>query len=360
MTTLLFLPAGDAPYRWLRLAEDGGIAEGEGLPALPDERIVAVAPAQDLTLHWADLPARSPAQSVAAARLLVAEASATPIHELHVAVGAVEEGNGERPVAVVGSAVMAAWLADLAALGIDPAAMVPAPLLLPRPDEGYLRATVGGAALVRGRTSGFADEARLTDLVVGDAPIDTLPRSALDPVIATAAATPPLDLRQGPFARRRRIGIDWPLVRRLAVMGAGILALTLAIDLVRIGKYSFGADAIDARTEALARTGLPRGETVTDVDRQLAERLSAVRGPGLGFSRTVAAVYAAVRGTPGTELTSLDFQSNGALRIGVGAARESLPTDLKRALEAAGFTVTAGTFQSANGRVTGEMTVTRP
>ena len=108
------------------------------------------------------------------------------------------------------------------------------------------------------------------------------------------------------------------------------------------------------------RDGLPRGETVTDVDRQLAERLSAVRGPGLGFSRTVAAVYAAVRATPGTELTSLDFQSNGALRIGVGAARESLPTDLKRALEAAGFTVTAGTFQSANGRVTGEMTVTRP
>ena len=74
MTTLLFLPAGDAPYRWLRLAEDGEIAEGEGLPAVPEERIVAVAPAQDVTLHWADLPARSLAQSIAAARLLVADA----------------------------------------------------------------------------------------------------------------------------------------------------------------------------------------------------------------------------------------------------------------------------------------------
>ena len=39
----------------------------------------------------------------------------------------------------------------------------------------------------------------------------------------------------------------------------------------------------------------------------------------------------------------------------------SVPPDaVMRALEAAGFTVTAGTFQSANGRVTGEMTVTRP
>ena len=359
MTTLAFLPAGRAPYRWLHIADDGAISEGEGVPAQLDARIVAIAPAEDVTLHWADLPARSPAQSVAAARLLVAEASATPIHELHVAVGSLDDGSAERPIAVVGSAVMAAWLTDLAVHGIDPAAIVPAPLLLPRPDEGYVRAVVGGAAVVRGRTSGFADEARLTELVVGDAPLETVPRSTLDPAVAAAAATPPLDLRQGPFARRRRIGIDWTLVRRLAVMGAGILAVTLAIDLVRIAKYSFGADAIKARTEALARTGLPRGETVTDVDRQLAERMAAVRGPGLGFSRTVAAVYAAVRATPGTELTSLDFQSNGALRISVGAARESLPTDLKRALEAAGFTVTAGTFQSANGRVTGEMTVTR-
>lgn len=358
MTTLLFLPAAAQGYRWLRIADDGAITEGEGVPASADERIVAVAPAEAVTLHWAELPARSPAQANAAARLLVAEASATPLAELHVAVGA--DGEGERPIAVVGISAMAGWLTDLALHGIDPAAMLPAALLLPRPDEGYVRGIVAGAALVRSRTTGFADEARLTDMIVGDAPMATLDREGLDIAVATAAATPPLDLRQGPFARRRRIGIDWALIRRLALLGAAILAVTLAIDLVRIAKYSFGADALEARAEALGRTGLARGETVTDVDRQLDERLAGVRGPGLGFSTTAAAVYAAVRATPGTELTSLDFQSNGTLRIGVGAARESLPTDLKRTLEAAGFTVTAGTFQSANGRVTGEMTVERP
>lgn len=96
-----------------------------------------------------------------------------------------------------------------------------------------------------------------------------------------------------------------------------------------------------------------------DDRRQPGERLSNVRGPGLGFTTTAAAVYAAIRATPGTELTGLDFQPNGDLRLSVAAARESLPTDLKRALERAGFTVNAGVFQSANGRVTGEMTVTR-
>ena len=358
MTTLLFLPSATQGYRWRRIGDDGAVTEGEGVVTLADEPIVAIAPAEAVTLHWADLPARSPAQAVAAARLLVAEASATPIAELHVAVGM--EGEGERPIAVVGMGAMAGWLAALAAHGIDPVAIVPAALLLPRPDEGYVRGVVAGAALVRSRTTGFADEARLSDFIIADAPVMTLDRAALDEGIAAVVATPPLDLRQGPFARRRRIGIDWALIRRLVLLGAAILAVTLAIDLVRIAKYSFGADALEARAEALGRTGLARGETVTDVSRQLDERLSNVRGPGLGFSTTVAAVYAAVRATPDTELTSLDFQSNGAVRIGVGAARESLPTDLKRTLEAAGFTVTAGTFQSANGRVTGEMTVDRP
>ena len=47
------------------------------------------------------------------------------------------------------------------------------------------------------------------------------------------------------------------------------------------------------------------------------------------------------------------------MRLSVAAERESLPTDFKRALEAAGFTVTASVFSAAGGRVTGEMTVTR-
>ncbi|WP_288936296.1 type II secretion system protein GspL [uncultured Sphingomonas sp.] len=356
MTTLLFLPTIDLGWRWLRVADTGAIHGDEGLPALEDA-IVAIAPAESVTLHWADLPARSTAQAVAAARLLVAEASAAPIAELHIAVG--PEGEGDRAIAVVDRGTMAGWLADLAAHGIDPQMVIPAPLLLPRPVEGYVHGTIAGTGMMRGRATAFADDPLLTPLVVGDAPVESLSGEALDDALRAAVTAPPLDLRQGAFARRRRIGIDWAHVRRLGTMAAAILLVTLGIDLVRIAKYSFGADALEARAEALGRTGLARGETVTDVDRQLVERLSNVRGPGLGFTTTAAAVYAAIRATPGTELTGLDFQPNGDLRLSVAAARESLPTDLKRALERAGFTVEAGVFQAANGRVTGEMTVTR-
>ncbi|KQU62270.1 general secretion pathway protein GspL [Sphingomonas sp. Leaf339] len=357
MTTLLFLPAGDIGFRWMRFGDVGLMARGEGIPAGEDP-VIAVAPADAVTLHWADLPTRSIAQATAAARILAAEASAAPPGELHVAIGQEDKSDGtDRPIAVVGTAAMRDWLEMLARVGVDPVAMVPAPMLLPRPDEGYWQATIAGQALVRGRTSGFADETRLTELVTMGHSLTALTHEPLDQAIAAAALSPSLDLRQGMFARRRRLAVDWRLIRRLAVLGVAIVGVTLAISLVRLAKYSFAADALEARANALAATGLPRGETVTDADRQLSERTGRVIGPGLGFSTTTAAAFAAVRAVPGTEVTAIDFAANGELRLTVATEREALATDLKRALEAAGFAVQASVFQASGSRVTGDMTV---
>ncbi|WP_374297294.1 type II secretion system protein GspL, partial [Sphingomonas sp.] len=160
-TNLVFLPPpGGVPY-WMRL-EDGRLAaEGEGLPQ-DDAPAIAVAPAEAVTLHWAELPARSTAQAAAAARIMAAEASAAPMTELHVAVGGEEAEDSGRAIGVVNAGAMAGWLSMLAEAGIDPVALVPAPLLLPRPDSGYARGVVGGQAVVRGRHAGFADDDMLT------------------------------------------------------------------------------------------------------------------------------------------------------------------------------------------------------
>ncbi|MFN3677434.1 MAG: type II secretion system protein GspL [Sphingomonas pseudosanguinis] len=354
-TNLLFLPPGEGgDYRWMRIEDERIAASGEGLPQ-GDGEVIAVAPADAVSLHWADIPARSTAQAAAAARLLAAEVSAAPMDELHVAVG--EDEDGGRPIGIVNRGAMAGWLARLGAAGVDPVAVVPAPLLLPRPDEGYVRGDLAGQGVVRGRSSGFADEPGFTEIVTGEAPLADLDADGIETALGAVAAAPALDLRQGPFARRRGFTIDWRLVRRLAWLGLTIIVVTLAIDLVKWTKYSFAADATEAKIEQVARTALPRGETLVDADRQLTERLSAVRGPGQGFSRTAAAIFAAVRGVPGTELTALDFQPSGDVRLGVAVDREALATDLKRAIEAQGFTVQPSTFVAANGRITGEFTV---
>ncbi|MDQ1229815.1 type II secretion system protein GspL [Sphingomonas sp. SORGH_AS_0879] len=354
-TNLLFLPPGEGgDYRWMRIEDARVAAAGEGLPQ-GDGDVIAVAPADAVSLHWAEIPARSTAQAAAAARLLAAEVSAAPMDELHVAVGAEEAG--ARAIGIVNRGAMAGWLSLLAGKGIDPVAVVPAPLLLPRPDAGYVRGDLAGQGVVRGRSSGFADEPGLIEIVIGEEALADLDADGIETALGAAVAAPALDLRQGLFARRRSFAIDWRLVRRLGWLGVAIVAVTLAIDLVRWTRYSFAADATEAKIEQVARTALPRGETLVDADRQLTERLAAIRGPGQGFSRTAAAVFSAVRSVPGSELTAMDFQPNGDIRLGVAVDREALATDLKRAIETQGFTVQPSTFVAANGRITGEFMV---
>ncbi|MEH3123974.1 MAG: type II secretion system protein GspL [Sphingomonas phyllosphaerae] len=356
--TLLFLPPDDSqPWRWWRIRDDAVEREGEGLPEVTaEDRVVAVAPADAVTLHWASLPARSPAQALAAARVVVSDATAEPAHDLHVAVG--RERGGERAIAVVAPARMAAWLASLAQNGVDPAAVVPAPLLLPEPEEGYVRADLGGQVVARGRTTGWADEPVLTGLVTRGETPRLLDREALRAAAIDAVAEPVIDLRQGAFARRRRrTAIDWALVRRLAVLAGLILLATLAIDVVRIMRYSFAADAIQQRAATIARQGLPRGTGEGDETRMLGERLSALRGPGQGFTRTAAAVYAIVEAVPETEITALQFEPNGALRVSLSLAGEAQANTVKSRLAEAGFTVESSVFQQSAGRLTGDMTV---
>ncbi|HEU4961602.1 MAG TPA: type II secretion system protein GspL [Sphingomonas sp.] len=362
-TIVLFPPVGeDEPYRWLRIADEAVVAHGEGVPAppAPDEepvRIVSVAPADAVALHWAELPDRSAAQAVAAARLAVGEAVAAPLAELHVAVGR-EDESAERPIGVVGVERMRAWLAALAAQGIDPDALIPAPMLLPRPDAGFVRADLGGHGVVRGPTSGFADEARLTELITSDSPPATLDRDTVDAAIVAAAAAPTLDLRQGVFAKRRRRAIDWALVRRLGWLALAIIVVTLLISLFRILRTDIAASGIESRTAMVAQQGLPAGATITDPERQLAGRLAGMRGGGLGFSRTAAAVFGAVQAVPGTELTALTFSEAGVLKATVTAQNEAQANDLKRRIEALGFTVEASTFTANAGQVSGDLTVT--
>lgn len=354
---VLFLPTSvERDYRWLRI-DDGTVASrGEGMPAGDDCPSVVIVPAEDVTLHWASLPDRSPAQSVAAARLLVADASASPIGDLHVALGS-EEGAEERPIGVVSTARMRNWLAALTNAGIDPEAMIPAPMLLPRPEDGFVRADLGGDGVVRGVTSGFADEVGLTDLVTGGVAPAVLAREAIEAAIVAAVAAPPLDLRQGAFARRRRVGIDWALVRRLVLLAIAILTVTLLISLVQIIRYNVAADSIERRIDTLARQGLPRGEPVNDASRQLDARMVRLRGAGIGFSRTAASVFGVIQSVPGSELRTLAFTADGKLRIGVVTQGEGQVNEVKKQIEALGLVVEAGVFTAAGGRISGDFTV---
>ncbi len=358
-TLVLFLPTEGVSCRWLRIADGHIAARGEGFPdidALQIQCTIAVAPAEAVTLHWAELPDRSTAQAVTAARLLVTDVSAAPVIELHVAVGR-EDGNAGRPIGVVTATQMRAWLATLASNGIDPTVLVPAPMLLARPESDYCRADLGGEGVVRGPTSGFADEAQLTDLITRGAALTTLDRDEVDASIVAFVAAPTLNLRQGDFARRNRVPLEWSRARRPIWLGVAILSVTLLHSLVDIAKLNLDAASIDARADALARTALPRGETVDDAGRQLGERLVRLRGPGLGFSGTAASVYAAVGVAPGAELRALSFDASGKMRATIAVENEGMILDIMQRLQRRGFTVSPSIAQNSGGIISVDLTV---
>ena len=357
-TTLILLLSEDdaAPMAWSHWADGGQLAGGDDAATAPppddDMRVAAIAPADAVTLHWVALPDLAPAQARAAAMLLAAETSAAPASTLHVALGPVD-GDARRTMALVDRGRMAGWLARLAALGFDPHGVYPAPLLLPAPGEGFVRGTICGALLVRGVDSAFGVDDVVAPMILAGAEVTDVAQEPLDRALEHAK----LDLRQGPFARARRFGVDWKLVRRLAVL-AGIAALLLlATSVVRIAHYSLAADAAKARAEALARQALPPGVQSGDPVASMASRLTGLQGAGGGFSALAGGVLGALQTTPSVDLAQMNYGEDGSLRIVIAASDAPTLSVAANAIKNNGFRVDLGPTSEANGRQRVELTV---
>jgi len=362
MNLVLILLAGEGGLEsWLRLV-DGEVVErasgSEPLRLDAEDRLVAIAPGDSVTLRWLDLEAGlTPAQAAAAARLLLADQSAEPIGELHVAIGREVPEEPGRCVALVSAAAMADWLDRCAAAGLEPAVIVPEPLLLPVPNDGLVRYDRGALSLFRGEAEAFAMEADTAELVVAGRRVTAIDSSLLEPGLAALAGDPLLDLRQGPFARRRQLRLDPALLRRLAMLAAALLLVTLAIQVAAILRYTLGADALEAETRQVAAHALPRNPGVTNPSGELADRLVELRGGGAGYDATAAALFAAVKAIPNVELNGLSFSTDGSLRATLAADNQAVLDDVARRVEASGFATELGPPRNGGGRRVADLTV---
>ena len=364
---LIFLDIHNEVEGWLHVAGEAVVARGaglDGLPPLADPRtggtlrIAAIVPGDAVAMHWLELPSGlAPPQAAAAARLIAVEVSAQPIGDMHVAVGPEVEGASARAVALVPALAMAGWLGRLQAQALDPDLVLPEPLLLAPPREGFARHDRTGLPLYRGPAEAFSAEAELAELVVADAPVENIDDAAFESGLAEAIAYPVVNLRQGAFAKRRRWAIEWRLVRRLGWLALALLAVTLAIQVVAIFRYTLEADALELEANRIAAVALQRSGPVTDGPRQLERRLTELRGSGPGYGTLAGAVFTAVRNTPNVELTALSFDQSGALRATVQADSPASIATLQQRIEAGGFSVTAGEMRSGGGRPVTDLTV---
>jgi general secretion pathway protein L len=348
---LLFLARGGGIEGWIRIAEGGIAARGAGLDGSEAHRgapVVAVAPGEEVTLRWMELPpGLSPAQAAGAARLMSAELSAQPLDELHVAAGREAEEGGARCVGLVPMAAMRGWLDEVEAAGFEAERLVPETLLLAAPPEGFATRDSGPLRLYRALGEAFAVEPALGELLLAGRRSTAVDG---DDGLVEALAEAPLDLRQGPFARRRDWRVAPARARRLALLAAALLLASLAVQLAAIARYSFAADAAEAEIGRVAAEALPRSPGVADPEGALTERLAELRGGGAGFGATAAALFEAVKATPNVELSALAFAPDGTLRTTVQADSPAALDALRQRVEAAGFAAEAGAPRSGGGR----------
>lgn len=364
---LVFLDEHVEIEGWLQLANGRVIARGrgtEGMPAVADpqdgEAIeqVAVVPGHAVTMHWLEVPAGlAPAQAAAAARLMAAEVSAQPLDDMHVAVGPEADERPERAVALVPALQMAGWIRALQGQGIDPDLVLPEPLLLPRPEEGYVRFDRDGRPLLRGTADAFAIEPALADVIVGEAPVRTIGHEDYEAGLTAAIAAPALNLRQAAFAKKRRWQIDWASVRRLAMLAAGILLLTLAIQIASILRYAYAADALETEARQIAGEVVQGADSAADPRARLVQRLAELRGAGAGYAASASALFGAISAVPNVELASFSYGADGTLAATVHADSPATLTALQERIRAGGFTAEMGPPRTDGGRQIADFTV---
>ena len=292
-------------------------------------RTALAVPGADVVLHWLDLAGDlTPVQAAAAARLMLADASAEPLGDMHVAAGRAE--NGLTAIALVPAARMEAWLAD----GLDPDLIVPETLLLSPPAEGLARRGLDH----RGLALAFSMEPELAALVVGDAPVAEIGEGAFTAGLPAALAEPVVNLRQGAFAKRRIWRIDTGRARRVALLAAALLLLSLVLQLATIMRYSFDADRMERETAALAPPAAPARAN---------------------FDLLAPILFEAVRSTPNLQLTRLEYRPDGSLGATVQVDAPATLAAFRARAEASGAAVEAGALQSAGGAQSAEL-VLRP
>ncbi len=342
-----------ADGRWMRIADDAvagqGDAVADALPSSAGETIVAILPGREAIIAHRELPGLSDAQANAAARLAVGELSITPLAALHVAAGP-EDHQGERTIVSVDATRMTDCLVTLAAHGLDPAVVLPAPLLLPRPVEGFVTGDIGPETLVRGHGVAFADDPMLTPLLTERAPLVRLDPEEHEAAIIAAVRNPEVNLRTGMFARRRQWQVDPAGLRRIAMLILALGLTILATQIVLILRTNDAAARIEQANIGRAAAILPPGTIVTDPVTQAEARLTAFAGAGGGFLPLAAAVAAAIDATPGSELGAMVFDGEGGLRATVRAGTIADLDAVATKLRATGLSVDAAPVVAGGSR----------
>jgi len=342
---------------WWLVADDRVVDSGEGeewvaLAQGEERKRVALAPAASVRIDIAERPAAaSDRQAASIARIAAVEASLGESEALH-SVSMLRDGSVT--TAIVDNGMMLAWIDWAKEAGADPHHIVPAAALLAL-EEGWTSAAFGSERVVgRSGTVMPYEPALFGELAAGVEPRE-LEQGEVEAAIAAAAADPPIDLRVGRMARRRRIVIDRNRIRELVMIAASIPVIVLAYSLISILKLDSATDRLNAESVAVAERALGKPVTLETAESELSQR---VGGAGYGgVMAPLTGLYSALQGEQSVSSTNLAYTADGTLAATLAAPTVDAVNRVLVAIQRNGYRVTAVPRQAPDGRSMVDVTV---
>lgn len=368
MTQIVMRWMGEGRSEWL--AADGRVHDGLPAPA-EDLHLTVLVPAEDVLLLELPRVARSAQQLDQAVPYAIEEQLASPVEQQHVAWAPAADPERLR-VAVAAHPRMQAWLSSLRDAGLEPDVLLPETLALPLGARPSLLVESERCLLRLSDTRGLCLEAEaLAGLAPSlQSPVDTWllgeatsplpaheqhrPVSALA-LLAEGARRPALNLLQGRYAPRRRIGGAQRLWRLAAAFVAAAVLLVLLSAVVDQRKLAAKVAAQEAEMVALYQRVAPGASNVGAPALQLQAVLA-----GQGLAQSDAALGLLSRAAPAlaadarVSLEALDYR-DGRIDLILQVADVAGLDALRQRLQAAGLAVeitgsTPGT-QGVQGRL---------
>lgn len=341
-----------------------------------------IVPGTEVLGLQAVIPARNEAQARRAAPFAVEDDVGEPIENAHVALGPKPvDPQVPRLINVASNVQMQAWLATLAAAGLQDASLVAAHSILP---PGNVLVEAG--ALVLGRLNGrtFSMERAVGDdvfislvensgevqvygaslaraLNVAPAGQGLSDEAAIYGLFASWASEQPLlDLRQGSFQVRRSVDLkgikDW----RWAGALAAVLTLAWIATLgLQTHAMNLRSAELDTRITSFVQAGWP--EAGGDPQRALAQ-VNAGRGQaGTSFPSVLTAtavLFDGLEAVAGSELRSIRYDRQRRQLSAIVSFEGFEGADaLTSAIAENGLTVRAGDARQSGNRVIAELTL---
>lgn len=362
---------------WLNAADEivrGDLAEAAF--AADGRECVLLLPGEDILVTRVHLPPiRQAKRRLRAAGFALEDQLISRVDDLHFALAAKADSDGETAVLVVERELMQRVTASCNEAGLDVVQIVPDVLSLPlagtdawtvavfdqrvltrtRTHHGFacepaLWPTLAGGCyaperIVMHAASGDAEASRLVDNLAFDAPptIEQAASADTDTVfarlLADADTQRPINLRQGDFARASAMQTWWQPFRLTAGLAAAWLLIALAARGIESFQLHQRIDTLQATSEAAFRDAFPDVRTINDMRVQAEQNIRNLRGSGgSGGMFPLLQATAEVTGQAGElRIQSIQYR-DGALYL-------SLRGKSVQSLEAlrAGFTRQAGT-----------------